>query len=83
MYFSVLELLRIMSEWRAETYRGLKVFDGLFYGPNKFTEMSPCLVENWKYFSLYVSDMERDTQARISEKHGQVKGLRDGVSANP
>lgn len=80
MYFSVLELLRNMSEWRAQTYRDLKVFDDLFHGPNKFTEMSPCLVENWKAFSQYVSNIEGEFQARISEKHDQIKGLRDGVS---
>lgn len=83
MYFSTLELLRNISEWRAQTFRDLKIFDDLFCGSNDYTEMSPCLVENWKLFSLYVSDVEREFQARISEKHDQIKGLRDGVSTTP
>lgn len=83
MYFSTLELLRNISEWRAQTFRDHKEFDGLFCGSNKYTRMSPCLVENWKAFSLYLSDVEREFQARISEKHDQIKGLRDGVSTIP
>lgn len=83
MYFSVLELLRNISEWRAQTHGDLKGFDGLVYGPNQFIEMSPCLVENWKAFSLYVSDVEQEPQARISEKYDQIKSMRDGVRTNP
>ncbi|KAG6368181.1 hypothetical protein INS49_002382 [Diaporthe citri] len=79
MYFSVLELLRDISEWRAQTFRDLKVYDGMFYGPNKFTEMSPCLATNWKSLSLYASEIEKEFQARISEKHDQIGGLRDGL----
>ena len=84
VYFSVLELLRNMSEWRAQTCKDLKAFDAFFCGlDQEYTEMSPCLVDNWKALSLYVSEAQREFQVRISEKHDQIKGLRDGVSKPP
>ena len=87
LYFSVLQLLRIFTEWIHGTGRDLELCatetseSNLLnnaFEPEELEQIS----KNWKIITSHYSEVERRLLLRIGEKTEEVKSLRDGVSSN-
>lgn len=82
VYFSIDQLLRIVSDWITQTRRDLQVFDAIFLENPVLLQMSAGLAQNWRSVSAYVETVDKRLQERISSKKDEIMSLRDGVSEN-
>jgi hypothetical protein len=84
LYFSMLQILRIVKEWIQETRSDLDNYATTFRGDSLIRHCgrdgAKILNENWETVLAHFAEVEGRFLQRLGDKSEEIKSLRDGVS---